>query len=364
MSIFGAFQTKEGKEKAKLWGRPTVLPRLPGVSKENQIKIANYAYSPPAKKAKELENTELNDGWTYRGRGLIQVTGKGFYKYCNDYTKKGGNDVIANPDLIGEKIELAVLASMIFFKWKGINKIANGTKDVKGKICPQVGKDVIAGGKSNYDEKQRAFNEVTSKKFKVDKCSWGKIADISIVSSNDSVLEEMKKLVDQHIPYSQSGVRDELSEEGFENLDCSETVGIYFHKLGIMPIYKAIDTSTMTTETNLRKTIGTNNIDLVSGSNKIDFKPQRGDVFVWRKGALGPGHTGIVYNYDESTDIVTILEAIGNVGAVSESDQVKNGGYTETGCSRTAKYSRLKGALYGHKGWAGYFRPKNYTKKL
>jgi len=37
---------------------------------------------------------------------------------------------------------------------------------------------------------------------------------------------------------------------------------------------------------------------------------------------------------------------------------------SKTGFSRTAKYSRLKGALYGHKGWAGYFRPKNYTKKL
>lgn len=131
-----------------------------------------------------------------------------------------------------------------------------------------------------------------------------------------------------------------------------------------MPTYKAIDTSTMTTERNFRNTIGTNNIDLVSGSDKSDFKPQRGDVFVWRKGAAGPGHTGIVYQYDEATDIVTILEAIGGVGAVSEKDQVKNGGYSGTGYSRTAKYSRLKGALYGHKGWAGYFRQKNYTKKL
>jgi predicted chitinase len=363
LSIFGAFQTREGKEKAKLLGRPTKLPKLPGVNRENQIKIANYAYSPPAKKAKELENTEPNDGWKYRGRGLIQVTGKGFYKYCNQYTKKGGYDVTENPDLIGEKIELAVLASMVFFKWKGINKLANGTKDVKGKICPLVGKDVLAGGKSNYDEKQKAFKETTSKVFKVDECKWGKIIE-NLASSNDSVLEEMKKLVDQHIPYSQSGTRNALTEEGLENLDCSETVGIYFYKLGVMPNYKAIDTSTMTTEANLRTTIGSNNIDLVSGSDKKEFKPQRGDVFVWRKGAAGPGHTGIVYHYDETKDIVTILEAIGNVGAVSESDQVNNGGYSKAGCSRTAKYSRLKGALYGHKGWAGYFRPKNYTKKL
>ncbi len=292
------------------------------------------------------------------------MTGKGFYKYCNQYTKKDGYDVVANPELVGEKIELAVLASMVFFKWKGINKIANGTKNVKGEICPKVGKDVKAGGKSNYDEKQKAFNDITSKIFKVDDCKWGKVADVPVTTSDDSVLEEMKKLVDQHMPYSQSGVRNELTAEGLKNLDCSETVGIYLHKLGVMPTYKAIDTSTMTTEANLRKTIGSNNIDLVSGSDKQDFKPQRGDIFVWRKGAAGPGHTGIVYQYDSATDVVTILEAIGSVGAVSESDQVKYGGYAKTGCSRTAKYSRLKGALYGHKGWAGYFRPKNYTRKL
>ena len=105
------------------------------------------------------------------------MTGKGFYKYCNQYTKKGGNDIVANPDLVGEKIELAVLASMVFFKWKGLNKIANGTKDVKGKICPKVGKDVITGRKSNYTEKQKAFDETTSVVFKIDSCLYGKAND-------------------------------------------------------------------------------------------------------------------------------------------------------------------------------------------
>ena len=187
-------------------------------------------------------------------------------------------------------------------------------------------------------------------------------------TNSDGVLEEMKKLVDKNIPYSQLGERGALSEAGLKNLDCSETVGIYLHKLGIMPVYKAIDTSTLTNEDNFRTTIGSNNIDFIVGSDKKDFKPQRGDVFVWRRNKKDhgktDGHTGIVYNYDETTDIVTILEAIGDVGAVSETDQVKNGGYSGTGCSRTAKYKRLKGALYGHEGWKGFFRPKNYTKKL
>ncbi|MBB6273768.1 plastocyanin [Pedobacter cryoconitis] len=181
--------------------------------------------------------------------------------------------------------------------------------------------------------------------------------------SGDGVLEEMKKLVDQHIPYSQSGVRDSLSEEGLKKLDCSETVAIYLYKLGVMPTYSALYTGVMTTQSDFRTAIGSTNIDLVAGSTAEDFKPQRGDIFVFRE-SDGSGHTGIVYEYDAKSDIVTILEAIGSGGAVSESNQVKNGGYAGKGCSRTAKYKRLGGALYGHAGFKGYFRPKNYTKKL
>ncbi|MDW9381889.1 hypothetical protein [Chryseobacterium sp. JV558] len=185
IGTFGAFKTKEGREKAKLWGR-TIRdrrdPKAIDVSKETQIKIANYAYSPPAAKAKELENTEPNDGWNYRGRGLIQVTGKGFYKYCNPYTLKYNNiDVLKNPDAIGQSIDLAVSSGMIFFKWKGINKLTNTTKDVKGKICPLVGlnADKTIGNKksTNYDEKQKAFTDITSVVFKIDSCKFGKGAE-------------------------------------------------------------------------------------------------------------------------------------------------------------------------------------------
>lgn len=179
---FGAFKTKEGKEKAKLWGRAIrdrKDPKAVDVPKETQIKIANYAYSPPAAKAKVLENTEPNDGWNYRGRGLIQVTGKGFYKYCNPYTLKYNNiDVLKNPDAIGERIDLSVSSGMIFFKWKGINKLSNTTKDVEGKICPLVGSDVekTVGNKksTNYKEKQKAFTDITSVVFKIDSCKFGK----------------------------------------------------------------------------------------------------------------------------------------------------------------------------------------------
>jgi len=186
----------------------------------------------------------------------------------------------------------------------------------------------------------------------------------AVAPTGPGILNEIKALVDKNIPYSQSGERSKLSPEGLKNLDCSETVGIYLHKLGVMPVYKAIDTSLMTTENRFRNAIGSDNIDLVPGSSQPGFKPQRGDVFVWRKGAAGPGHTGIVYKYDAAKDLVTILEAIGNVGSADESTNRTNGGTAQKGCSRTAVYQRAGKALNAHAGWVGYYRPKNFDKDL
>ncbi|WP_062054332.1 hypothetical protein [Aquimarina longa] len=174
-----------------------------------------------------------------------------------------------------------------------------------------------------------------------------------------SVLEEMKLLVNKHIPYSQQGERSSLSDEGLAALDCSETVGIYLHKLGCMPKYKAIHTGIMTTEADFRKAIGSNKIQFVEGSDKADFIPESGDIFVWRSGG---GHTGIVYKYDEKKDAVWIMEAIGKSGARKpmEAYNRENGGYNKTWCTRTSVYKRDSSALTKHDGWKGYFRPINY----
>jgi len=181
-----------------------------------------------------------------------------------------------------------------------------------------------------------------------------------------SVLDEMKEIVDKHIPYSQTGEREEDSLIGWKALDCSELVMRYLYKLGTMDKLVTLYTGLMKTESDFRNAIGTNNIKFVTGSDKKEFKPQRGDIFVWRDKNHTPrpdGHTGIVYEYDVEKDIVTILEAIGS-SAVGESKQIKNGGSSKTKCSRTAKYGRLDGALFGHRGWIGYYRPINYSKTL
>lgn len=99
--------------------------------------------------------------------------------------------------------------------------------------------------------------------------------------------------------------------------------------------------------------VGSKDIEFVKGSNSPDFTPQRGDIFVWRTN--GGGHTGVVYDVDG--DKVTILEAIGGSGSADERFNRDNEGTVGKGISRTAVYRKSGGALSGHAGWVGYFRP-------
>ncbi|MCF6350651.1 MAG: hypothetical protein L3J23_06410 [Flavobacteriaceae bacterium] len=145
-----------------------------------------------------------------------------------------------------------------------------------------------------------------------------------------------------------------------KELDCSETVGIYLHKLGVMPTYKAIHTGIMTTQVNFRKAVGSDKIEFIEGSDKSDFIPEAGDIFVWRTSA--GGHTGIVYKHDEAKDAVWIMEAIGKHGARKPMEAYNrgNGGYSKPHCTRTSIYKRNSSALIKHDGWIGYFRPIDY----
>jgi len=69
---------------------PTVASAQPYVKKAQALANKVYGNRP------ELGNDEPNDGWTYRGRGYAQITGKGLYERVG---KLIGEDLVSNPDL-------------------------------------------------------------------------------------------------------------------------------------------------------------------------------------------------------------------------------------------------------------------------
>lgn len=77
---------------AELWG-PTV---------------AQQAYEPPSEKAKGLGNTDAGDGFKYRGRGLVQITGKANYAICGLALDL---DLINHPELLSQPNDAALSAA-------------------------------------------------------------------------------------------------------------------------------------------------------------------------------------------------------------------------------------------------------------
>lgn len=76
-------------EQASLYGRTAT-------QKANPIAIANIVYGGAWGK-KNLGNTQQGDGYRFRGRGFLQLTGRANYQAYKDYS---GVDVITNPDLV------------------------------------------------------------------------------------------------------------------------------------------------------------------------------------------------------------------------------------------------------------------------
>ena len=69
----------------------------------------------------DLGNVAPGDGYKYRGRGLIQLTGRGNYKAAGDAL---GVDLIGQPELLGEP-GLASRSAGWFWKEHGCNELAD-----------------------------------------------------------------------------------------------------------------------------------------------------------------------------------------------------------------------------------------------
>lgn len=80
-------------------------------------KIANIVYANRMGNG----NESSGEGWKYRGRGFIQITGKeNYHRLANDTDL----DCLKNPDLLLEEAN-AMISALWFWNLKGLNKLAD-----------------------------------------------------------------------------------------------------------------------------------------------------------------------------------------------------------------------------------------------
>ncbi len=113
-------------------------------------KIANRVYSSRNGNGDEASG----DGWKYRGRGYIQLTGRENYAR---FDKTVSDDIIANPDLVATKYPLASAA--FFFDSNKLWSICDKGADVATVTAVTLR---VNGGKHGLADRIERFNKIYS----------------------------------------------------------------------------------------------------------------------------------------------------------------------------------------------------------
>lgn len=97
---------------------------------------------------KDLGNTQPGDGRKFKGRGLIQVTGRANYILCGDAL---GLDLVAEPELL-ESPENAARSAGWFWKVHGLNELSDTMRfDVVTKRINGLYRDLRSADRDRYN---------------------------------------------------------------------------------------------------------------------------------------------------------------------------------------------------------------------
>lgn len=95
----------------------------------------------------DLGNTVKGDGFRYRGRGLIQITGRANYTACGEAL---GLDLVNHPDFL-ELPQHAAMSAAWFWSTRGLNALADRGEFVK--ITRRIN-----GGLTGQDDRQALYD--------------------------------------------------------------------------------------------------------------------------------------------------------------------------------------------------------------
>ncbi|MEM9738850.1 MAG: peptidoglycan-binding protein [Pseudomonadota bacterium] len=89
-------------------------PRLARQHHRKPELIANTVYGAHP----SLGNTQPGDGWAYRGRGFIQLTGRDNYAR---YAQASGVDIVGDPDIISRDLKKSIEVAAAFWRANDLN---------------------------------------------------------------------------------------------------------------------------------------------------------------------------------------------------------------------------------------------------
>ena len=95
----------------------------------------------------DLGNVMPGDGFRFRGRGLIQVTGRANYAECGEAL---GLDLVSHPELL-EQPEWAAKSAAWFWSTRGLNVLADA--DAFDKITRRIN-----GGQNGAEERRELYD--------------------------------------------------------------------------------------------------------------------------------------------------------------------------------------------------------------
>lgn len=130
----------------RVW--PSRFPKEVAVTyARNPEKIANRAYASRIGNGDEASG----DGWRFRGRGAIQVTGRSNYQACGVGL---GLDLFTSPELLEQPLH-AFRSAAWFWKSRNLNTLAD-KDDIVGIT------EVINGGLNGLEERKNYYNQAKS----------------------------------------------------------------------------------------------------------------------------------------------------------------------------------------------------------